>query len=1596
MSEQSTAVDGEGTASSVPETGAAVTTTYDLLTTRLGEVAKKLRQQASDLNNQRAEVFTGNPVRLGEQDRLTTEALSMPRDAVSVNNLLLFGANVPTGLSARKAEDLLLLYRVVQNGETDWEFTKVEPGDPDWFLSDPSLQRDLGEILTYYSEARILSLEVRGEELLATFGIGTSDDDVRVLRWRVRPGEPPFYIDAYGEQDIHRANRFDFTWNSIGREHQVDGRWPHVNLDDLLFVGIEKGTLDFRIDDTVTGGRTLLSERVSEADQSLSELKMSFARMGDVLLIRLLPYRESQERFYLYNRLSRTIDRADAIGRGCHQLPEDHGVVFPGGFHLRSGETRIFATDSTDYFIHASHRSPNGEDVLYAYHRPGSGEYLLLSYNMVSRTMAAPIECVGYALFDTGTIVCVRPAKEPQRIHTIAVYSSPFCSPERYHPPVASDSFFGRIGNPELVLAIGECLSVAHDAAAVSFNAPVFEALVSRCTRLIDAHAWLHEPEAIGLASTIIELRRSAGAVLDEFAAVAEGKREAAAKFETASAAVNDLSASADLEIRDTDSYISALAGARKQLGDLAALREVRYVGRTAVAELEVRTTAILEELSRRALGFLGNDDALNVVITELVNAEKIAAKAKTGAAVQAELTKVEGIGDRLVMLTEVVGGLDVDDTTVTTNVLARLSDALAQRNSVRAGLDARLAELRKGESEAAFTAGVAVLSQRTSAALLAAPDAAACDAALATLLAEVENLELKFGEVSSFADVLAARRQEISDAVLARRDTLAAERTRRVDRLTASADRVLSTLELRASKLPNRSAVDAFFASDGLALKVRRTIDELAALGENGRSAELGVAFESAKERARRGATDRSELMSEGTVKIGRYNIGTNNEPFELRLVPDEDDQVGFQLRLAGTELRIALPDDRLANFHDLADQIYPSETVHFSRALSLAFEAVAHGHTTAEAIRAFAATRLEDGYEPGVHDVDAAAIAALLRPSLAAPGSWCDGVTRAVTALWWGQLDLRARDDLARSLRAVAALGKGRAQQALVEQHGATLVGFAQEQGMHLSFDPDDAIELLLETAGSFGLSRAGADRGDDLLRWATGHSLDLRHSTLGELARWAFDLHPNEGSGRAAEAAWRALDKSAEVVDAPAVVTVTGLRSTHSTIVDGALTIDVASASSTYRRYVRTGLARFREFQAARRTELTSWRAQLGVERLRPKVLSSFVRNRLVDEVYLPLLGDNLARQLGLNGPSQGLLLLISPPGYGKTTLIEYLVDLLGFALVKVNGPALGSQVTSLDPAAAPDATSAEELRRLNRAFGMATNVVCYLDDVQHVSPEFLQRFVPLCDATRRIEGVLEGTPRTYDLSGRRFVMVMAGNPYTGAGAAFRIPDMLANRADVHNLGDVVTGAGDAFAQSYIENACGAHELLSPVIARGRKDLGPLVRAALGEQIRSEELEHSYSAAELQRVTSTLRHFVRVRDSLMKVNAAYMRSASMEDGMRGEPPFLMQGSYRNMSRIAPRVVPEMTDSEVDALIADHYQAESQTLAGAGAWNMAKLAEILGNGSPEALDHVNELRQRWRETVIGDDPMAAIAGVLRSIQADLRAGSKQGRHAT
>ena len=425
-------------------------------------------------------------------------------------------------------------------------------------------------------------------------------------------------------------------------------------------------------------------------------------------------------------------------------------------------------------------------------------------------------------------------------------------------------------------------------------------------------------------------------------------------------------------------------------------------------------------------------------------------------------------------------------------------------------------------------------------------------------------------------------------------------------------------------------------------------------------------------------------------------------------------------------------------------------------------------------------------------------------------------------------------------------------------------------------------------------------------------------------------------------------RAVDRersSAATTDA----IVTGLLGSHARITGGAMHLAIDELVARLAPFVATRVPRFRALRKTKSAVLERARGRLRMDEWRPRVLTSFVRNRLIDQVYLPLVGANLAKQIGAVGDKKrtdlmGMLLLVSPPGYGKTTLMEYVASKLGLVFMKVNGPAIGHDVTSLDPADAKTATARQEVEKINLAFEMGNNVMLYLDDIQHTSSELLQKFISLCDGQRRVEGVWKGQSRTYDLRGKKFCVVMAGNPYTESGARFQIPDMLANRADTYNLGDILGGAEQLFAESYVENALTSNTALAPLATREPADVGKLVRMARGEEVALTDLAHGYSAAEVEEILGVLKRMMKVQDLLLDVNKEYIASASQDDAFRNEPPFKLQGSYRNMNKLAEKVVAAMNDAELERLIDDHYASESQTLTTGAEQNLLKLAELRG----------------------------------------------------
>jgi hypothetical protein len=153
---------------------------------------------------------------------------------------------------------------------------------------------------------------------------------------------------------------------------------------------------------------------------------------------------------------------------------------------------------------------------------------------------------------------------------------------------------------------------------------------------------------------------------------------------------------------------------------------------------------------------------------------------------------------------------------------------------------------------------------------------------------------------------------------------------------------------------------------------------------------------------------------------------------------------------------------------------------------------------------------------------------------------------------------------------------------------------------------------------------------------------------------------------------------------------------------------------------------------------------------------------------------------------------------------------------------------------------------------------------------------------------------------------------------------------------------------------------------------------------------EFEGSFSAEEINDAVAVMEKLLHVREVILRVNQQYVASAAMEDAYRVEPPFKLQGSYRNMNKIAEKILPLMTDKEVAQLIADHYRGEAQTLSGAAESNLLKWREINDLATEEDKARWDEIKRTFKRNILTggageNDPINRITGHMNAFTVGL-----------
>lgn len=1600
---------------------------YEIIRQRLDNQGRDLQERLNKLNTARKDVFGAIEQNLIATNRITTENNCIPRDVVPIGSHFIFGYNVHIRMKSKtELKDVFSIYRYDNKAHV----FHAEPLNT--LFSDETFQERFDEMYKYYRDTVFMRFTILRGKLFMVFQTGQSVKDIKVFKWVINDNSISYVDDRSAHEFVYPSQQ-EFEWERTRSDYHRTGQHPHISIDDRVFVETIGGDLTIKVEDNTETGEGVYAEEVEHKDQNLDDAEILYADLGNLILLKIRPYLEEKYRYLVFNEKLHQVERIDKIEEACVLLPDGQGLVFSNGYYLQSGELKVFDNVSEHLKFEKKIPAPNGEDFLYVFHNDEEGSYVLLSYNIIAQKVESPIICDGYSLFEEGEMLYFRDESEPSKSHVIQVWQTPYVGPD-YVPPVSTENFLFKVGNKDIVRAMAEVTQVLNLIHKEDIYTTLYMELVKRTTDIIDAYYWLNNDEAYKLNEPVSTIRDTASAAIDEFEKVQRVKKNTQEQINLVSKKIEEVKEKVkQARFRDIDEFVKLLAELRSLRGETISLKDLRYTNTKLVEEFEQLLEERTQQVSEKTVKHLLKDTALDFYKNKVEEQSAAIDKVGKVTEITTIEKNIDEAGKELEMLIDIVSNLKIEDSTQTTKIIDNISTIYARLNQVKSAAKTKRKDLMSVEAVAEFNAQIKLINQGVINYLDISDTPEKAEEYMTKLMVQLEELEGKFVEFDEFIVQLTEKREEVYNAFEAKKISLVEARNKRATALQNSADRILKGIQNRIKGFETVNEINGYFAADMMIDKTRDIVKKLIELEDSVKADEIQSRLKTIKEDAVRQLKDRQEMFvaGENVIKFGRHHFSVNVQNLDLTILQKAD---GMYYHLTGTNFFEKIENEAFLATEEAWSQELVSENKKVYRAEYLAYKIYLEANNASTSnvvqetgeesekvvipsmfdlhqkedadllamVQKFMASRYSEGYVKGLHDQDATKILrALVLLNQNIQLLRYPTIARACAAYYWKiHLSKEQKQLLNHRLKGIGVIlqvfPNTREFGDLIDDLKQGIRQFLEETHLFDLEIADLAGEYLfyeLTTSDTFIISKEASQIYTGFLeQLKTAKSLSVYKDSLKQLAKvplerfeliraWVHAFVHQSKLNKEVEFVDEYIDETTSllfhesydiklVIETSVTTNIEAMAGNHGTIEDKIYHLNYNDFMLKLNYFEQNSVPFYLEYIQLKKELTESFREALRLSEFKPRVLSSFVRSKLIDEVYLPLVGDNLAKQIGVVGENKrtdlmGMLLLISPPGYGKTTLMEYIANRLGVIFMKINGPAIGHQVTSLDPSEANNASAREEVNKLNLAFEMGDNVMIYLDDIQHCNPEFLQKFISLCDGQRKIEGVYKGKTKTYDMRGRKVCVVMAGNPYTESGDKFQIPDMLANRADTYNLGDIIGGTATAFEMSYIENSLTSNPVMNKLATRSQKDIYSLMRVAETGNQEGMDLEGNYSSDEVSEYINVLKKLVIVRDYVLKNNMEYIHSAAQADEFRVEPPFKLQGSYRNMNKIAEKIQPIMTDEELQTLIMSHYENEAQTLTTGAEANLLKFKELNGLLTDEEAARWDDIKKTFRKNL-------------------------------
>ncbi|MBN1468517.1 MAG: DNA repair ATPase [Fusobacteriaceae bacterium] len=1569
---------------------------YGIIRNRLIEKSSELKGKIDKLNNNRIEIFGKKENRILKNLNILTSNNCIPRDIFSLGNKVIFAYNVSIGLkTVTNIEDVFTIYK--------YENETLEKDTFD-LLFDEKFISEFKDLYKYYKDSFFSKFYVLNGFLYMIFQNGQDFNNIKSFKWLINENSLEYVGNRFAHEIVY-SNQSEISWKKTSREDHVVGEYPHISIADKVFVEAINGDLTLKIENNTKTGKGIYSEPVENPDQNLDDAEIYYCVIENIILLKIKPYKENAFRYLIFNQKTREVFRNDSIEKSILLLPESQGLIMPNGIVRQSGGFTKFEIDCSNCVFQEKISSVNGEDFEFVFYNQLHGEYYLYSYNIIENNVNSPLNVNGFTHFPNGHLLVFKAEMTPKKSHTLQIWETSFKEHEEVANKELEETLIFKLGNKAIVEAIASLNLLYRLVNKEDSYSGLYVDIVKDVELILNSYYWLDKEEIHNIKESLSSIKEIASLAIGEYEKVKTIKETNFHKFEEIKNKLEKLFKTANYETFDSIiKYVNVLNDFRVIRGEILGLKELEFLDLDQIEGLIQNLRIVNDKISIDCVNYLLEEDSLKNYILE-INKIKEEVPNITKVIHGKELeTKLVSISENLELLTNIINNLKIDDTTKIAEIVNKISELFSNINQIKAKLSNLIENFDTKERETEFFSKLNLITQSVSNYLNLSDSVEKCDSNVTKLVLQLDELESKFSDFEEFIPKLIEKREEILTVFTSKKQLITENKNKKINSIYEASNRIFKGLENRLKLTDDIKIINEIFSSDLMIEKIRDNIDLLISLDDTTKANEIESKLKNLKENSIRQLNDKKELFVDGnTIKFGENHFLINTQEPEFTMIKKDNN---FYFHISSTDFFEKVEDSRLQDYSLVWDQEILSENDDVYRGEYLAFSIInqlkknnslesLNDDYLKKIIKEYVEKNFEGYFIKGIHDDDGFKIVkGILELEYNLNSAIYNPKIRGIALLFFNYgINISERDLLTKrihSLKSLVKFGFKTSLNSLCSLIEIQVNLFFEKYPWLNLESPQSISEYLvyeLVYNENFVISLESKNLHEEFMNFIIGKNAkneflknyedfkDDLQSLYILFENW-IELFINEKRFEKNDYFFELLvtlilnDINERIpIRFKSEITVDNLIGSHKKIEKEKMKLNYHNFMINLEEFLEKKSSKFAEFQKLKIELLNNMKNKLKFDELKSKTLSSFVRNKLIDKVYLPLIGNNFAKQIGVAGKNKrtdnmGMLLLISPPGYGKTTLIEYLANRLNMLLIKINCPTLGNQITSLDPQEAKNLTGKEELEKLNLAFEIGENIIIYLDDIQHSNPEFLQKFISLCDGQRKIDGVYKGNSKTYQFKGKKVAIVMAGNPYTENGEKFQIPDMLANRADVYNLGDMIGENEEAFKLSYIENAITSNLYLNKIFMKNPNDIYKFIKAIELNSRDSMGLEGMYSESEISDNLEVLDKMIKVREEILIVNKEYINSAGQNDKYRVEPPFKLQGSYRNMNKISEKIVPIMNEKELRDLIERIYENDSQTLASDAEASLLKFKEITNRLDSTNISRWNHIKNTYLET--------------------------------